>query len=159
MKFKMRDKKGNIYIAEETSKKIRPLDSKQAVKDADEEPAFTESEIKAIKELIDLLPKLSALVDNDKEDDQDEPEADDQDETEAEAEGEADTDFLDESDEVIDSENLDDNDDEIIEDEALDDLAITDSKKSFGSVESKQIVDNDTANEDISAVWAKYYNN
>lgn len=196
MKFKMTDKKGNIYVAEKSPvrKITRPSISTNRVNDSRDD-VLSKEDIKSLKELAALskdLKKFNTKNINDKDVTQDaeskilakiKKEADnlfnrdeedniiEDDEfnkgikavlellNDDEADEESD-DFLGEEEEVVDSESLDDSedseDDEIIEDSICYSKGFSDSKKSYGSIESKKIVEDD--NEDISASFANYYN-
>ena len=163
MKFKITDKKGNKYIAEEVVDASKVKDSKLLDKDEEEkEEDFdlgedldeketdketeTEKEDKDeeseesvelteddIKNLKELAKKLPDLLKL--LDEKEGKEAADEDEDEDEIDEEE---FLDENGEVIDldkKQNADEDDDEDILTDDCDDTFVKDSKSSFGSVE------------------------
>ena len=158
MKFKITDKNGNTYIAKKNAKNIKDSEEtlleetaveETPVEETKDEVKLDETEILALKDLISKIPDLLKLLDNDNIDE----EAEEKEEESSEVD-------LDE--EVVDF--ADDN-----EEEAEDDLVteeevetndcgnnISDSKQSFGSIETRRSTVEVDDNE-IAQVWARRY--
>lgn len=145
MKFKITDKNGNTYIAKKNVKK-NVKDEETVV---EEKVELSKDEILTLKDLLTKLPDLLKLLDNNDDIDEDEKEKEESSEEE-----------LDE--EVIDfaDDDEDEADDELVTEEEVEtnDCGnnISDSKQSFGSIETKrstvQVDDNE-----IAQVWARRY--
>lgn len=145
MKFKITDKNGNTYIAKKNVKK-NVKDEETVV---EEKVELSKDEILTLKDLLTKLPDLLKLLDNNDDIDEDEKEKEESSEEE-----------LDE--EVIDfaDDNEEEADDELVTEEEVETKDcgnnISDSKQSFGSIETKrstvQVDDNE-----IAQVWARRY--
>lgn len=179
MKFKITDTKtGEKFSVDEILPKKKTKDStetkeefkeKEVVTDADD---FSKDDIKALKELVKIVPDLKTLLESMKEDKKDKEDKSDksEDKIEEDKEDEESEEFeeVDESEESEDEEDFDEIDtlddeigtDEENEESEDEELVVNDSKKSFGSVEkkSKTVTDSADIEDEIATAWAKRYN-
>lgn len=144
MKFKITDKNGNTYIAKKNVKK-NVKDEETVV---EEKVELSKDEILTLKDLLTKLPDLLKLLENDNIDE-------DEKEKEESSEEELDEEVIDFADD-----NEEEADDELVTEEEVETKDcgnnISDSKQSFGSIETKRSTVEVDDNE-IAQVWARRY--
>ncbi len=144
MKFKITDKNGNTYIAKKNVKK-NVKDEETVV---EEKVELSKDEILTLKDLLTKLPDLLKLLENDNIDE-------DEKEKEESSEEELDEEVIDFADD-----NEEEAGDELVTEEEVETKdcgnIISDSKQSFGSIETKRSTVEVDDNE-IAQVWARRY--
>lgn len=164
--IKVNDNKGNTFMVnKKDSLALKPRfkspEVKPEVKDEEKEPDFTKEELKALKDLAKKYEDLLALLEDPKskkakeevEKDEDDEDADLDDKEEKEKKDEEILELSEDDDVEITEED----DEEFIDDQCSDELK-HDSKKSFGSVENRNVKDSsDDEDNEIALAWAKRY--
>lgn len=126
-KYHITDADGEQYFVEEVETADDEIIEAEAV------PALTDEEIATLRSLIERVPEIIALLDEEKADEEEMPPEPEQ--------------GVDADEEVIDTD----------EEEEEDDEPIHDSKKSFGSLAKKKAIVDDSLTDDIAIAWAKRY--
>lgn len=128
MKFFIKDEEtGKDYSVEEI------IEEKSAEDEVPEtEEALSKEDIVALKSLASVADKLIELVKEDADVDKD-------------------------IDKDIDDEDEDEDDEEDVVDTDKEKMKGHDSRKSFGSIETRKTVDDSAEEDDVSAAWAKRY--
>ena len=135
MKFRIKDEDGKDYTVEEILEKKSEENIPEVKDDEIETNTLTAEEITALKSLAAVADKLVALLAVEEEEHEENPELVDEDIDE------------DETEEIIDTD----------EEEEENKMSQHDSKKSFGSLEKRTEMTNDSAQESINAAWEKRY--
>lgn len=144
MRFKIKDNRGDTYEVKEIPavKEFSNSVAKNSAPVRDEKEELTAAELKTLKKLLAKATELLALLKVEEKEHETEEFADDE---------------LEIASEKDEKEEL--KEEEIEDSEELDDTMINDSKKSFGSIEPKKIIDSNELDEDaeIAQAWANRY--
>jgi len=145
MKFRVKDEDGRDYVVEELEEeKVIPPET---VED-DEDETLSAEEIKALRELLGVAPRLMDLLKDEHQEHAEDEEVEEDEEKEEEYREDEDEDEI-----------IEDDDDEIEEKEEILETKSRDSKKAYGSIEkSKKTFVDDSLTDNVSDAWAKRYN-
>ena len=137
MKYRVKDVDGNAYEVEEMIEKDSEKNDAETKTDNNDANALSDDEISALKSLAAVAPKILDLL-----------KVEEEEHTEN-------TDLIDEdTDEDKDDETMDD---EVVETSEENKKPAHDSKRSFGAIEKKTVVNDSVEDDDIAKAWAKRY--